>query len=159
MKFLKTIRFDPSDTHVFDRAAGTDEWAIPGGFVFSGLGEEEITGKLKQAFSNGFLSLDSYGFSTFVSVAEIDEKSILALEDNLAKHFTEYFNARSLDDAKSVAKAELQFVLELCADVTINSIFTLRRFFDESGEIKEEFRIVDAPGAKPHARVWEIVED
>jgi hypothetical protein len=41
----------------------------------------------------------------------------------------------------------------------INSVFTLRRFFDETGEIREEFRTVDPPGEKLHARIWDVVED
>ncbi len=159
MKFFKSIRFDPSDSRVFDNAAGPDEWAIPGGFIFAGESEDEIRGKLKQAFSNGFLSLESFGFSTFVSVAEIDQTKVAALSAGLAQYFHTHFGAPSPEVAKPVAEAEIQFVMDLCSDVSINEIFTLRRFFDENGEIREEFRIIDAPGAKPHARVWEVVED
>jgi len=159
MKFLKTIRFDPSDSHVFENAANQDEWAIPGSFVFSGTNEEEIRGKQKQAFSNGFMSLEGSGFSTFASVAEIDAAAIDELTKVLAGIFVSDFDAPSLDAAKPFAETEIQFVLDMCADVSINSIFTLRRFFDDDGEIREEFRIVDAPGAKPHARVWEVIED
>ncbi|MEP1209918.1 MAG: DUF6505 family protein [Rhizobiaceae bacterium] len=159
MKFIKSIRFDPSDTMVFDNAAGPDEWAIPGGFCFAGLGEGEIQGKSKQAFSNGFLSLESFGFSTFVSVAEIDEGRVPDLSNDLAQCFHAHFGAPSVEAALPMAETEIQFVVDMCADVAINTIFTLRRFFDENGEIREEFRIVDAPGEKPHARVWEVVED
>jgi len=159
MKFLKTIRFDPSDTHVFESAAPSDEWAIPGGFSFGGMNENNITGKLKQAFSNGFLSIESYGFSTFVSVAEIDQVEADGLKNNLASHFMANFGAPSKQEALRAANSEIDFVLEMCARVAINSIFALQRFFDDDGEIKEEFRIVDAPGAKPHARVWEVVEE
>ncbi|MGI9386569.1 MAG: DUF6505 family protein, partial [Methyloligellaceae bacterium] len=35
MKFLRTIRFDESDDHVFDRAAAPDEWAVSGAFAFA----------------------------------------------------------------------------------------------------------------------------
>ncbi len=158
MKFLKTIRFDPSDNHVFESAALNDEWAIPGGFSFGGMNEDNITGKLKQAFSNGFLSLESFGFSTFVSVAEIDQAGIDELMNNLATHLAENFGAPSQQEALQAAHSEVNFVLEMCAKVAINSVFTLRRFFDDDGEIKEEFRIVNAPGANTHARVWEVVE-
>ena len=159
MKFLKTIRFDPSDSHVFSSAANVDEWAIPGGFCFACIEEEAVTGKMKQAFSNGFLSLESFGFSTFVSVAEISEASVADLIDNLAQYFVAKFDAPSMEEARPAAQAEIDFVRDMCSSVAINSIFTLRRFFDDAGEIREEFRIVDAPGEKPHARVWEVVED
>ncbi len=159
MKFLKTIRFDPSDSNVFENAAANDEWAIPGGFCFGQIGEDQITGKLKQAFSNGFLSLDSQGFSTFVSVAEIGQAEVEKLNESLATIFTTNFGAPSKQQAELAAKSEIDYVLDMCAKVGVNSIFTLRRFFDDDGAIKEEFRIVDAPGAKPHARVWEVVEE
>jgi len=42
----------------------------------------------------------------------------------------------------------------------INSLFSVQRHFDENGEIKEEFRIIDAPSVeKPHTRIWEVVEE
>ncbi len=159
MKFLKTIRFDPSDSHVFKIAAPSDEWAIPGGFQFAGVDEDLIAGKQKQAFSNGFLSLESLGFSTFVTVAELEKPLRDDLKDRLASLFMQNFGAPSRDEACLAAESEIQFVLDMCADVAINSVFTLHRFFDDAGEIREEFRIVDPVGTKPHARVWEVVED
>ena len=159
MKFLKTIRFDASDSHVFEVAAGTDEWAIPGGFAFAGSTADTLTGKRKQAFSNGFLSLESFGHSTFVSVADLSTEQAKNLIERLAQHFTAHFSAPSSEAAKSAAKSEIEFTIELCREVPINSVFTLRRFFDEAGEIREEFRIVDPPGDKPHTRVWDVVED
>jgi hypothetical protein len=35
VKFLRTIRFDASDDHVFDRAAEPGEWAVSGAFEFA----------------------------------------------------------------------------------------------------------------------------
>lgn len=159
MKFLKTIRFDPSDTHVFDNAAEPDEWAVPGGFAFSGAAEDKLTDKRKQAFSNGFLSLESFGHSTFTSVAEISARDAETLVENLATRFAEHHGAPSVEAARPVAREEIEFVTDLCRETPINTVFTLRRFFDEAGEIREEFRVVDPPGEKPHARVWDVVED
>ncbi len=159
MKFLKTIQFDPSDTFVFEQAANPDEWAIPGGFMFANMTEDELIGKLKQAFSNGFLSLETFGNSTFVSVSEISEVQTDAITKALADYLTENFNAPSMDEARDAAKTEINFVTDMCTDVPVNSIFTLRRIFDDDGMIREEFRIVDAPGKKLHTKVWEVVED
>jgi hypothetical protein len=159
MKFLKTIRFDASDAHVFDKPAGSDEWAVPGGFAFAGLSEAALTGKRKQAFSNGFLSLESFGHSTFTSVAEVSADRIETLIQGLARHFVDHYGAPSLEEAAPAATGEVNFVLELCRELPINSVVTLRRFFDETGEIREEFRTVDPPGEKLHARIWDVVED
>ncbi len=159
MKFLKTIRFDPSDTHVYEAAAEPDEWAVPGGFSFADATEDSLKGKARQAFSNGFLSLESRGHSTFVSVAGIDDVEVERLQAGLAAVFVDGYGAPTIEAAMPASTGEIGFVLDMCADVPINSIFTVRRFFDEAGEIKEEFRIVDRPGEKLHARVWDVVED
>ena len=73
MKFAKTIRFDKSDLNVFENASGEAEWAISGAFEFSNDLNENLTGKRKQSFANGFLGLDTFGRSTLVSIVSIDE--------------------------------------------------------------------------------------
>ena len=158
MKFLKTIRFDPSDTHVFELAAEPDQWAIPGGFCFAEFKEGDLKGKSKQAFSNGFLSLETFGFSTFTSVAEINSDEISGISHNLAQRFVEAYGAPDLKSALDVAEQEISFVLEMCNNTPINTIFALSRLFDEAGEIREMFRIVEAPHEAVHTKVWEIVE-
>ena len=158
MKFLKTIRFDPSDMNVFEHAAEPDQWAIPGGFYFTNLQEDDLKGKTKQAFSNGFLSLETFGFSTFVSVADINPDEITNTTHELAQNFVEAYGAPDLSAALSVAEQEISFVVEMCAEVPINTIFALGRYFDENGEVREEFRIVEAPREAVHTKVWEIVE-
>ncbi|MEP3277956.1 MAG: DUF6505 family protein [Stappiaceae bacterium] len=159
MKFLKTIHFDPSDTRVFPLAAGSDEWAVSGGFSFSTFEEDELKGKWKQAFSNGFFSIESFGHATFTQVVSLEEAQVADLQSMLAQHFVDRFGAPSVADALPVAAAEIDFIVKLCTEVPINSVFTLRRFFDDTGEIREEFRIIDTPGEKPHARVWDVIED
>ena len=62
MKLARTIRFDPSDLNVFPRAADEGEWALVGTFCFASLNEVDLTGKVKQAFSNGFLGFNRWGF-------------------------------------------------------------------------------------------------
>ena len=159
MKLFKTIRMDASDSHVFERAAGTDEWAIPGGFSFAHLNEGDLKGKAKQAFSNGFLSLESFGHSTFVSVSELTAETRDKLVASLTRKLLDDFGAPSKNAAEAAALDEINFGCELCTDNPINTLFTLRRFFDEDGAIREEFRIVTPPSAPAHARIWEIVEE
>jgi len=158
MKFLQTIRFDPSDMNVFPIAADPDEWAIAGGFYFSGARDGDLKGKEKQAFSNGFLSVTSFGFSTFTSVCDIKQDELDALESGLANWFVQFLGAPDMDSAREVARQEILFVVDMCRDVPVNTVFALGRYFDETGEIREEFRIVEPPSEPLHARVWEIVE-
>jgi hypothetical protein len=76
MKLARTIRLDASDENVFENPAASGEWAISGGFEFSNWDESHLTGKPRQAFSNGWLSLDSFGRATFVAITSITETEV-----------------------------------------------------------------------------------
>jgi hypothetical protein len=159
MKFLQTIRFDASDDHVYERAAGSAEWAVSGAFAFAGLAPEEVKGKTKQAFANGFLGLDTFGRSTFAAVAELDAVGLEQAELRLARHFVERYGAPDIAQAMVAAREETAFVADLCAQTLVNTVFTVRRLFDAEGQIKEEFRTIKAPGGQPpHTRIWNVVE-
>jgi len=158
MKFLKSIRFDPSDTFVFENAAEPNEWVIPGGFWFSGEDEDELEGKVKQAFTNGFLSLESFGFTTLATVSEIRDAEVEAISRKLSERLLSHFGAPSPEAALAAAKSELEYVFDMCADVPVNSVFALRREFDEEGQLRESFSLVEVSGEPQHTRVWEIVE-
>lgn len=159
MKFLKTIRFDGSDEFVFDNAAETGSWAIPGGFMFTGQEPDSLSGKPRQAFRNGFMAIEDRAWSTFVTVGEIDAASYDQLGQTLAAYLAEKFNAPSATAASEAANAELAFAAEICAAQPINTVFSVLREFDDNGDVKEAFSIVQAPQAPVHAKVWEIVEE
>jgi hypothetical protein len=160
MKFLKTIRFDTSDDNVFETAAAPDEWAVSGAFAFAQLARDEVTGKTRQAFANAFLGVGSFGRSTFASVAEISEAELESVERALARHFVARYGAPDEEAALPAARVETAFVADLCADALINTVFTVRRHFDADGQIREEFRTIQAPsGQIMHSRIWDVVED
>lgn len=157
-KLLRTIRFDASDAQVFPQAAGPDEWAVSGAFAFANL-EGPPLGKARQAFANGFLSLQSFGRSTFVAVGDCSEETRQALTQALAQHFVEHYGAPDQAAAMPAAEEEIGFTLELCREAAINQLFAVQRRFDEAGQIRETFRVVTPPGEAPHAKVWEVTPD
>ncbi|GAB4226148.1 MAG: DUF6505 family protein [Methyloligellaceae bacterium] len=160
MKLLRTIRFDTSDDHVYELAAQPDEWAVSGAFEFASLAPEEVTGKTKQAFANGFLGVGTFGRSTFACVAEADEAALGEVETALARHFVERYGAPDIEAARPAAREEVDFIADLCRDSLINTIFTVRRHFDDAGQLREEFRTIQAPSAQPlHSRIWSVVDD
>lgn len=160
MKLLRTIRFDDSDDNVYARAAVPDEWAVSGAFAFAGADPAGLTGKAKQAFANGFLGLTSFGRSTFATCAEVSDEDVPHIEDRLADHFVADYGAPGREAARPAAREEIAFVADLCAEVLINTIFTVRRYVDEEGEIREEFRTIKAPSDEPlHTKIWTVVED
>jgi len=160
MKFLRTIRFDDTDDNVFEIAAKAGEWAVPGAFSFVDLDPEEISGKTRQAFANGFLSVENWGRSTLASVASMQEKDREEIEQKLARHFVGDFGAPDIESALPAAKHEVEFAQKLCADQPVNTVFMVRREFDDDGHVREEFRIVRIEGDNQmHARIWSVTED
>ena len=140
-RLARTIRFDDSDERVFARAAGPGEWAIPGGFEFSNWSDADLTGKARQAFANGWLSLDGFGRATLVAVAQIEPAERAALVERLATHFVEVWGAPSADAARPTAEAEIAFMEDLVADHPPNTLLTVSRELTGSG-VRESFRAI-----------------
>jgi hypothetical protein len=158
MKLAKTIRFDPSDLNVFPLAADEGEWALVGTFCFAGMAEERLTGKVKQAFSNGFLGLGSFGFSTLVSVSSTTPDALEHLEAALAARFMEEFGAPDETVARQAARDEIGFMAELCANHKIGTLLAIQRRWTDDG-IAETFRSLDKPGSCAEQKIWTIVDD
>lgn len=156
-RFLRTIRFDRTDEFVFEVAAGPDEWAISGAFAFAHLNADDITGNTRQAFANGFLSLQSFGRATFTCVAEISGPELSDITTDLAKHFVESYGAPDIATAMPAAEEEIAFVRDLVAEVPVNTIFAVHRALDDSGEIREQFRRIEQriAGGPIYAKAWE----
>ncbi|MEO0618037.1 MAG: DUF6505 family protein [Pseudomonadota bacterium] len=160
MKFLRTIRFDPSDLQVYEHAAPVDEWAISGAGAFAALADDQIVGKVKQAFANGFTGVPSFAHSTFASVADMSDDARNQIEDALVARFQQHYGAPDEATARAAACAEMEEIFSLCDAALINTVFTVRRWFDADGEMREAFRTIQPPGDGPlHARVWAVVED
>lgn len=162
MKLLRTVRFDVSDSFVFDPAADADEWAVSGAFAFMHLTPAQTTGKLKQAFANGFLGTTSFGRATFVTVSEATADDRHALEQRLARHFVQHYGAPSLEAALPAAREEVDFVVDLVREADINTVFTVRRSWNEDGSLKEELRALPKPSVEDqhaNARIWSVIDD
>ena len=160
MKLLRTIRFDASDEHVFDVAAAPEEWAVSGAFAFADAAANSLAGKSRQAFSNGFLGVSSFGRSTFVTVADAAAPDLEVIEHALSRHFIACYGAPDETAARAAAMEETSFVRDLCGEAPINTVFTVRRTWDTQGRIKEEFRVVrPSAGEQLHARIWAVSDD
>jgi len=138
MKLLRTIRLDPSDTFVFERAAEPGEWAVPGGFVFFGSDPDALQGKARTAFRAGFLGVASLGWSTLVQIVEASEADRAALVEALAAQLVAHFGAPDLAAARPAAAEEVAFAASLC-DRPSGTLVALHRANDD-GDIRETFR-------------------
>jgi len=158
MKLARTIRFDPSDLNVFPCAAEEGEWALVGTFCFADVTPDSLTGKLRQAFSNGFLGTASFGFSTLVSVVNAKQAEMDRLADAVATSFVERLGAPDMEVARAAAVEEIGFMAELCAQHKTGTLLTIRRELGEEG-ITESFRSLSKPDSCAEQKIWTVVED
>ena len=114
MKLLRTIRLDPSDTFVFERAAEPGEWAVSGAFMFADADPEALDGKPRAAFRGGFLGVASFGWSTLVQIVEASEDDRAAVVEMLGRQFHERLGAPDLAAARAAAEEEVAFAASLC---------------------------------------------
>ena len=148
MKLLRTIRLDPSDTFVFERAAEPGEWAVSGGFVFVDADPGQLAGKARAAFRGGFLGVDSLGWSTLVQIVEASEEDRAAVVDALARRLVERFGAPDLGAARPAAEEEVAFAASL-TDHPPDTLIAVHRT-REDGAIRETFRTLrPRQGEKP----------
>ena len=158
MKLARTIRFDSSDLNVFPKAADEGEWALVGTFCFAGLSEADISGKVKQAFSNGFLGIDSLGFSTLVSVVKLKTEELAKIELRLCKVFIDKFGAPNKDAAMAAVTEEINFMAELCANQETGTLLAVQRSLGADG-IRETFRSLPKADSCAEQKIWTMVED
>ena len=101
LKFPRTIRLDPSDTFVFERAAEPGEWAVSGAFVFWNRDPATLGQKQRVALRSGFLGIDSLGWSTLAIVTEATEAERQAMVERLAAQLLEKFGAPDCKAARA----------------------------------------------------------
>lgn len=163
LKLPRTIRLDPSDTFVFERAAEPGEWAVSGAFVFWNRDPAALSQKQRVALRSGFLGVDSFGWSTLAVVTEASAAERQQVMDRLARQMLERLGAPDLGAARSAAEEEVAFAAALC-DHPPQTLLAVQRNF-EAGEIRERFRtlkpregIEGADRLHAHARAFTFHE-
>ena len=97
LKLPRTIRLDPSDAFVFERAADPGEWAVSGAFVFGDCNDPTALGqKQRVALRSGFLGIESLGWSTLAIVTEATEADMQGAVERLAAHLLWRNSARPI---------------------------------------------------------------
>src|SRR6478752_6629737 len=114
LRFPRTIRLDPSDTFVFERAAEPGEWAVSGAFVFWDQDPAALGQKQRVALRSGFLGVESLGWSTLAIVTEATETDRQSVVECLAAHLLARFGAPDLQGARDAAEEEVTFATSLC---------------------------------------------
>ncbi len=157
MKFPRCIRLDTSDVYVYRRAAEPGEWAVPGGFAFAGADPKALDAKERLAFQSGWLGTESFGHSSLVEVAEIEEAEFFQVVERLARHFVAAYGAPDLAAALPAARQEADDAAGLCTH-KVHSLLALERETTDEGVV-ERFRVIKPERAQDHAKIWEIVPE
>ena len=131
----RTVRLDASDASVFARAALPGEWAVAGGFMFMELADDVLSVAEHYAFACGFLAVESFGWSTLVSVEPATEAEIAGVIDALAQRFLAQFGAPAMSQAREMAEQEVQFASGLCAH-PVGTLLTVTRRFEVDGIVE-----------------------
>jgi Family of unknown function (DUF6505) len=156
LKLLRTIRLDPSDTFVFERAAVPGEWAVSGAFMFADVDPEQLGGKQRTAFRSGFLGVESLGWSTLVQIVEASDEDRGVLVDTLARQFYERLGAPDRAAALAAAEEEAAFAASLC-EPERDMLIAVRRSI-EDGAIREAFRTLRPRGERKPMRAFSFVD-
>ena len=156
MKLLRTIRLDPSDTFIFEKAAEPGEWAVSGAFVFWTVDPTTLEGKARAAFRAGFLGINSLGWSTLVQIVEAKDGDYVAVVDRLAKQLVAHFGAPTMAEAMAAAEQEVAFASSLCTHAA-DTLIAVHRSCDQ-GEIREAFRTLRPRGGPKPLRAFSFLE-
>ncbi len=157
MRLPRVIRLDQSDTRIFERAAEPGEWAVSGAFAFANADPAALAGKRRQAFAHGFLGTTSFGRSTLVQVAEIDEAGHADVVQRLALHLITDYGAPDLEAALPAARDEVAFAASF-AEHKLHTLLAVEREWGDVG-IVERFSVIEPSRATSHAKIWDVVEE
>ncbi len=157
MRLPRAIRLDQSDLHVFELPCDPGEWAIPGSFAYWESDPARLEGKAQLAFRTGWLGLTSFGQTTLVEVAEIDEPAFAAAAERLARHIESHYGAPSFGHALVAARQQLDDAAGLC-EHKLGTLLAIEREPAETGFV-ERFRVIEPARATDHAKIWDVIDD
>jgi Family of unknown function (DUF6505) len=164
VRLLRTIRLDPSDSFVFERAAQPGEWAVPGAFEFWEADPAALTGRARQAFRAGFLGLTSFGWSTLVIAVDVRPEERAEALESLAHYLMRAHGAPSIAAARAAAEEEIDYSEKLALHPA-DTLIAMHRTVDAEGTIREQFRTLKPADAREASQMpcsagaFAIVED
>jgi hypothetical protein len=156
MKLLRTIRFDPSDTFVFEKAAEPGEWAVPGSFVFWNQDPSNFEGKQRTAFRAGLLGIASLGWSTLAQIVDANKDDHAEAVEMLAQRLVENFGAPEITLARLAAAEEIAYASSLC-DQPLDTLIAIHRV-QEGESIRETFRTLRPRNGPKPLRAFSFLE-
>lgn len=141
MRFLKAVRLDASDEHVFaaDGAAEDGEWLVSGGYAVCPL----EGGRHRRASCrclDSFVAAGSLRRCTIGEVVAIDDAQYREVIERMVRHFVADLGAPSEDDARRVAEEEAAYTADLCQGFAEGVWITVQREPSAEG-IGEHYKV------------------
>ena len=127
-------------------------------FLFADIPPSDLSGKIKQAFSNGFLGTESFGFSTLVSVVNTRDDDVETLTDRSRRIRGTAGCAEPGGGAERPPREEIGFMAELCLPHEAGTLLTISRELGENG-ITESFRSLPKADSCAEQKIWTVIED
>ncbi|MFZ5557863.1 MAG: DUF6505 family protein [Pseudomonadota bacterium] len=141
MRFLKAVRLDASDEHVFapEGAAADGEWLVSGGYAVCPLrhGEHRRPGC---HCLDSFIAAGSLRRCTIAEVAVIDPAAYREVVEGMVRHFVADLGAPSEDEARRVAEDEAAYTADLCQGFDEGVWITVRREPNDAG-LGEHYKV------------------
>jgi len=144
-KFLRAVRLDDSDDHIFRGcgAAREGEFVTTGGFAVCDF-ESNPQCDPPCHCEASFLSVASRARCSIAEVAEVSEAELEAQTEALAWHLVRAWNAPSWEAARELAEEEVRHTTEVCETLAPEVWITVKRSRREGdGALEERYAVYD----------------
>ena len=145
VKLLRTIRLDPSDTFVFERAAAPGEWAVSGAFAFWNEDVGALRARRARRFAAGFLACNRSAGRRWCRSWKRPRKIVRRSSARWRSNWWSDLARRTCDGAaRPKRKSRLR---SRCAISRPDTLIAVHRTF-EDGETREAFRTLHPRGGR-----------
>jgi len=144
-KFLRAVRLDDSDDHLFkaNGAAIEGEWVVSGGFAACDSANAPRC-EPRCHCESSFLALQSRRRCSIAEVAEVSDDDLEERTDQLTWYLLKGWGAPSWDAARKVAEEEVRHTVEVCEALSPEVWITVKRTPRADGSaIEEQYSVYD----------------
>jgi len=152
-KFLRAVRLDDSDEHVFRScgAAKDGEWVVTGGYAVCDFARARRCDPSCHCEAS-FVALESRARCSIAEVVEVSETDLEAQADALAWYLVRAWNAPSWEAARELAGEEVRHTAEVCATLEPEVWITVKREPNGDGSaLDEQYSVYDRLMIGAHA--------
>ncbi|MGE0358876.1 MAG: DUF6505 family protein [Burkholderiales bacterium] len=144
-KFLRAVRLDDSDDHIFKThgAAREGEWVVSGGYAVCDF-ERAPKCDPPCHCQSSFLALAGRARCSIAEVVEVTEQELEAHADALGWFLVKGWGAPSWEVARRVAGEEVRHTAEVCETLAPEVWITVKRTSREDGSaVDEQYAVYD----------------